>query len=70
MESFSSLIAHLIETEQRIMLARNYYNSCVTFYNTRLQRIPDRYVAGIVKMQPAELFQAAGFERVAPALKF
>jgi len=70
MDSFSSLSGNLIETEQRIALARNYYNDSVTFYNTRIQRVPDAYVARIVSMQPAELFQAQGFERVAVGVKF
>ena len=70
MDSFSSLSGNLIETEQRIALARNYYNDSVTFYNTRIQRVPDAYVARMVSMQPAELFQAQGFERVAVGVKF
>ena len=70
MDSFSSLSSNLIETEQRIALARNYFNDSVTFYNTRIQRVPDAYVARIVSMQPAELFQAQGFERVAVGVKF
>jgi hypothetical protein len=70
MDSFNSLSSNLIETEQRIALARNYYNDSVTFYNTRLERVPDAYVARIVSMQPAELFKAEGFERVAVGVKF
>jgi hypothetical protein len=70
MESFGALSAGLIETEQRIALARNYYNDCVTFYNTRLERVPDAYVARIIAMRPAALFRAEGFERVASAVRF
>ena len=42
----------------------------MTVYNTRLERVPDAYVARIVSMQPAELFKAEGFERVAVGVKF
>jgi hypothetical protein len=34
-----------VDTEQRIALARDYYNAIATFYNTRLAIIPERYVA-------------------------
>ena len=69
-ESFRELQRNLVETEQRIALARNYYNDCVTFHNTRLERVPDRYVANLLKMQPASLFAATGFERAAVGVKF
>jgi hypothetical protein len=70
MESFRNLQTNLIETEQRIALARNYYNDSVTFHNTRLERVPDRYVANLLKLQPAALFAAAGFERANVGVKF
>jgi hypothetical protein len=69
-ESFRELHANLVETEQRIALARNYYNDSATFHNTRLERVPDRYVANLLKMRPAALFAATGFERAAVGVKF
>ncbi len=69
-ESFRELQANLVETEQRIALARNYYNDSATFHNTRLERVPDRYVANLLKLQPASLFAATGFERAAVGVKF
>ena len=69
-QSFNSLMKHLTETEDRIALARAYANDITTFYNTRLERIPDTYVAGIISMERAELFQAQGFERKAADVKF
>jgi len=69
-QSFNSLMKHLTETEDRIALARAYANDITTFYNTRLERIPDTYVAGIISMERAELFQATGFERKALDVKF
>ena len=58
---FNDLSKQLIETEDRIALARGYHNSIATFYNTRLETIPDRYLASLVKMKPAALFEAEGF---------
>ena len=68
--SFDELRKNLVETEDRIALARAYYNNIATFYNTRLERVPDRYVAGILNMEPEVLFQAEGFERQAQKLVF
>ena len=69
-ESFDELRKNLVETEDRIALARAYHNNIATFYNTRLERVPDRYVADILKMQPESLFQAEGFERQAQKIAF
>lgn len=68
--SFNDLQRQLIETEDRIALARAYHINISTFYNTRLQRIPDRYVAECVKMQPEPLFAADGFERAPQKIAF
>jgi hypothetical protein len=62
-QSFDGLMKHLTETEDRIALARAYANDITTFYNTRLERIPDAYVAQIISMEPGTLFVATGFER-------
>ena len=67
---FAELSKNLVETEDRIALARAYHNNIATFYNTRLERVPDRYVADIVKMNPEPLFQAEGFERQAQKIAF
>ena len=42
---FANSASNLVETEERIALARAYHNDIATFYNTRLERVPDRYVA-------------------------
>ena len=68
--SFDELRKNLVETEDRIALARAYHNNIATFYNTRLERVPDRYVADIVKMNPEPLFQAEGFERQTQKVAF
>lgn len=62
-EAFLKLQQSLVETEQRIALARDYFNSSVTFYNTRLEIVPDRFVAAMARMKPRTLMSAADFER-------
>jgi len=62
-ELFLMLQRSLTEAEQRIALARDYHNSIVTFYNTRMEIIPDRYVASLTGFHPRLLLTAADFER-------
>jgi hypothetical protein len=68
-ESFLKLQVSLADTEQRIALARDYYNDIATFYNTRLSIIPDRFVAGMARLRPRELMSAADFERAPVQVK-
>lgn len=62
-KSFLKLQHSLTDTEQRIALARDYYNNIATFYNTRLEIIPDRFVAALARLRPETLLAAADFER-------
>lgn len=62
-ESFLNLQRQLADTEQRIALARAYFNDIATFYNTRLQIVPDRFVAALGGLPLQALMAAAGFER-------
>jgi hypothetical protein len=62
-ESFLRLQQALVDAEQRIALARDYYNDIATFYNTRLEIVPDRFVADLARLHSATLMSAADFER-------
>jgi hypothetical protein len=62
-ESFLRLQQELVDTEQRIALARDYFNNIATFYNTRLSIIPDRFVAALARLRPRTLMATADFER-------
>lgn len=64
-EAFGSLHRQLVETEQRIALARAYYNEIATHFATRLEIVPDSLVARLGSMRPEPLLAAAGFERAA-----
>ena len=61
--SFANLQKNLIDTEQRIALARGYFNDIATFYNTRLEVVPDRFVAALGGLKPQPLMAANDFER-------
>ena len=67
---FTALQTQLIETEQRVALARAYYNDIATQFATRLERVPDRWVAALRGMRPEALLQAADFERAAVKVDF
>jgi hypothetical protein len=69
-ENFLALQQSLSDTEQRIALARSYFNSIATFYNTRLQVVPDRFIAALGGMQPRALMEANEFERAPVEVKF
>ncbi len=53
----------LVTTEQRIALARAYYNDIATHYATRLEIIPDRWIASLRKLSPEPLLAATRFKR-------
>ena len=61
--TFTALQKNLIDTEQRIALARGYFNDIATHYNTRLEIVPERFVAAIGAMKPQPLMAANDFER-------
>ncbi|WP_162525213.1 LemA family protein [Rariglobus hedericola] len=67
---FSALHDQLVETEQRIALARAYYNDIATQFATRLEIVPDRWVASLGSMKPEPLLAAAHFERAAVNVNF
>ena len=69
-QNFLKLQQSLVDSEQRIALARDYYNQIVTFYNTRLEIIPQRYVAAMAQLKPGTLMGAADFERAAVEVNF
>ena len=66
---FLKLQRELSDTEQRIALARDYYNDVATFFNIRLEIVPDTFLAKVMKLKQFELFSTTGFERAAVMVK-
>lgn len=62
-QGFEKLQHNLTDTENRIALARGYFNEIATHFNTRLQTVPERFVAQLARMKPRPLMAAADFER-------
>ncbi len=69
-ESFLALQKSLSDTEQRIALARSYFNEIATHYNTRLEIVPEKFVAALGAMKPQPLMAANEFERAAVTVSF
>lgn len=61
--AFLNLQRELADTETRVALARDYYNGIVTHQNTRLEIIPDRWVAMLAGLKFRPLLVTDGFER-------
>jgi hypothetical protein len=59
-EAYLGLHQELIDTENRIALARNYYNEIASFYNTRQEIFPDRLLG---RMLGEAQFKLLGAER-------
>ena len=70
MPAFQNLQRNLVDTEQRIALARDYFNNIATRYNTRLEQVPDCYVAPLIGMRRFPLLAAENFERAPIPVSF
>jgi len=58
------------ELENSIADRREFYNDTVTIFNTRIQQIPDSWVAGGMSLQPSELFKIDERDRQDPEIAF
>jgi hypothetical protein len=54
---------NLIDTEERIALARGYFNEIAAYCNTRLEVVPANLVAWLGGIKPQTLMAANAFER-------
>lgn len=62
-QSFNSLQQRISELENAIADRREFYNDTVTMFNTRIEQIPDLWVANGMTLQKAELFKIDENER-------
>ncbi len=69
-QSFSALQSRISELENSIADRREFYNDSVTLFNTRIQQIPDSWVAGGMNLQPAELFHVSEQDTHDPEIAF
>lgn len=57
-QNFMELQEELSDTENKIAYSRQFYNSNVMDYNTKLQTVPTNFIASLFHFQPAEFFAA------------
>ena len=69
-QTFLQLQSRISELENQIADRREFYNDTVTAFNTRIQQIPDSFVAGWLSLQAAELFKVDEADRRDVEIKF
>jgi LemA protein len=69
-QNFVDLQAQLEGTENRIAVARNYFNQAVQGYNTTVQSFPTNIIAGFEHFQTKPYFQASAGAENAPQVNF
>ena len=69
-ENFLSLQEELSDTENKVAYARQFYNSTVMDYNTKLMVFPTNVFAGMLHFTPSEFFAATEAEKKEVSVKF
>jgi LemA protein len=68
--SFLQLQSRISEIENQIADRREYYNDTVTTFNTRIQQMPDQFVARWLGLSSAQLFKVQDADREDIEIKF
>lgn len=69
-ENYMALQEELADTENKIAYARQFYNSTVMDYNTKLQVFPTVLFGQMLHFTPAEFFAATEEEKKTVSVKF
>lgn len=69
-DNFKELQEELSDTENKIAYARQFYNTTVLDYNTRLSIFPTMLYANMLNFKPAEFFAATEEEKKPVQVKF
>ena len=69
-ENFLHLQEELTDTEDKIAYSRQFYNSNVLDYNTKLKIFPNVLIAGMFNFKPAEFFEAGEEDKKPVQVKF
>jgi LemA protein len=69
-QSFIQLQNRISDLENQIADRREFYNDTVTTFNTRIQQIPDRFVADWLACKPADLFHVDEEDRADVQIQF
>ena len=69
-KNFLMLQQRITEIENQIADRREFYNDVVTLFNTRIEQIPDSWVAQGMQLRPAELLKITDREREDVVIEF
>jgi len=69
-ENFLALQAELSETEDKIEMARRFYNGAVREMNIKVKSVPSNFVAGPFGFRERPFFEIEPADRVAPNVSF
>lgn len=69
-ENFKELQEELSDTESKIAYARQFYNTNVMDYNTKIRVFPNVLIANVLSFKPAEFFEASEEEKKDIEVKF
>lgn len=62
-DNFLKLQNRISELEERIADRREFFNDDVNTYNTRINQIPDMFLAGLMSLKPREMFKVSEEDR-------
>jgi LemA protein len=68
--NFKQLQERVSYLESQIADRREFYNDSVAVFNTRIQQIPDVFVANIMNYRSKELFKVPEAEKASPDITF
>lgn len=69
-QNFMELQGELSDTENKIAYSRQFYNSTVLDYNTKLKVFPNVFLAGLLNFKEAEFFGATEEEKKTVKVSF
>jgi LemA protein len=69
-QGFRALQQRISELENQIADRREYYNDVVTLFNTRIEQIPDSWVADGMHLERADLFKISDSDREDARVEF
>jgi len=68
--NFLELQRELRDTEDKIQAARRFYNGNVRDLNTKIEKFPDKIIAGFFGFSKMDFFEILGEEKEPVAVKF
>jgi LemA protein len=69
-DNFMRLQERITELESQIADRREFYNDCVNTFNTRIQQMPDTFVASFMSLTPRPMFKVEDADKAEVPMSF